>query len=364
MIKILVTGACGVTSRSVVRSLNTSKLFKGKCEFIGTDVCYNEYGIYEGLYKKVYKVPYFNDANYRPLMERIIKENQIEYAILIPEPEVLYWSEHPFNVKFLRIPPKFCKKVLSKRSLYETLSEKSYIPKFQILPREEMLTSEKSIKLDYPLWIRDYSEGTTSGKGSLMATNYEDVKAWATINKGIPSFMLSEYLEGRNLACFTLFHNGKLLKYGVAQRIDYLMGKVAVSGITGNTCKGKLLNDKHVFDVAYDAVLSVASQTGESMNGLVVTDLKENAKGEPIVTEINIRHVAFTSTFANAGFNFSEYQLLCLMGRENEIADNLTMEFPDDNCMLRDVDGLPIYLNHYSQLADGNYYEQAPQNIG
>lgn len=357
-IKILVTGACGVTSRSVVRSLNKSNIFAGKCEFIGTDVCYNEYGIYEGLYKKIYKVPYFNNESYRPLMERIIAENEIEYAILIPEPEVLYWSEHPFNVKFLKIPPRFAKMVLSKRSLYETLSLNSYIPKFQILSREEMLSSEQSIKLNYPLWIRDYSEGTTSGKGSLMATCYDDVNAWATINRSIPSFMLSEYLEGRNLACFTLFHDGELIKYGVAQRIDYLMGKVAVSGVTGNTCKGKLLNDKRVFDVAFDAIMSVVSKTGETMNGLVVTDLKENAKGKPVVTEINIRHVAFTSTFANAGLNFSEYQLLLLMGRRSEISSNLTIEFPIDNCMLRDVDGIPIYLEHYKQLKEGENHEQ------
>lgn len=356
MIRILVTGACGVTSRSVVRSLNTSKVFAGKCEFIGTDVCYNEYGIYEGLYKKVYKVPYFNDENYRPLMEKIIKENEIEYAILIPEPEVLYWSENPFNVKFLRIPPLFAKKVLSKKSLYDSLSGKAYIPKYQIISRDEMML-DKNIILNYPMWIRDYSEGTTSGKGSLMASNYDEVRAWATINQGIPSFMLSEYLPGRNLACFTLFHEGKLIKYGIAQRIDYLMGKVAVSGITGNTCKGKLLNDKRVYDVAYDAVMSVIGQTGEVMNGLVVTDLKEDGNGKPIVTEINIRHVAFTSTFANAGFNFSEYQLLCLMGRKNEIPEELTIQFPDDNCMLRDVDGLPIYLNHYHPIAIGECYE-------
>lgn len=358
MIKILVTGACGVTSRSVVRSLNQSALFKGKCEFIGTDVCYNEYGIYEGLYKKVYKVPYFNDDNYRPLMKRIIADNQIEYAILIPEPEVLYWSQHPFNVKFLRIPPVFAKKVLSKKSLYEELSGKSYIPNYQIISREEMLI-EDNVKLNYPMWIRDYAEGTTSGKGSFMASNPDEIKAWATINRGIPSFMLSEYLPGRNLACFTLFHEGKLLKYGVAQRMEYLMGKVAVSGITGNTCKGKLLNDRHVFEIAYDAISSIVSRTDEIMNGLVVTDLKENVNEEPIVTEINIRHVAFTSTFANAGLNFSEYQLLCMMGRTDEIPSGLTMKFPEDNCMLRDVDGLPLYLEHYASLEEGNYYEQA-----
>ena len=212
--------------------------------------------------------------------------------------------------------------------------------------------------LDYPMWIRDYAEGTTSGKGSLKALNFDEIKAWATINHGIDSYMLSEYLPGRNLACFTLFHEGRLLKYGVAQRMDYLMGKVSVSGITGNTCKGKLLNDASVFEVAYDAVMSIISQTGEIMNGLVVTDLKENRNGCPFVTEINIRHVAFTSTFANAGLNFSEYQLLCLMGREDEIPEGLSITFSDDNCMLRDVDGLPIFLNHYKPINMGGYYGQ------
>lgn len=355
--RILVTGACGVTSRSVVRSLNKSEIFGGKCVFIGTDVCYNEYGIYEGLYEKVYKVPYFNDPEYRPIMEKIIADNNIEYAILIPEPEVLYWSEHPFNVKFLRIPARFAKKVLSKKSLYDTLKGKKYIPDYQIISRDEMMLSASNVHLKYPLWIRDFAEGTTSGKGSLKAECYDDVRAWAMINKGIDNFMLSEYLPGRNLACFTLFNNGKLLKYGVAQRIDYLMGKVAVSGITGNTSKGKLLNYERALDVANDAIQYIVSLTNETMNGLVVTDLKENADGNPIITEINIRHVAFTSTFANAGLNFSEYQMMLLSGREESISPELTKLFPDNNIMLRDVDGLPIYLDNYTELKTGMFYE-------
>ena len=34
MLNLLITGACGVTSRSVVRSLNKSDIFKGKINFI------------------------------------------------------------------------------------------------------------------------------------------------------------------------------------------------------------------------------------------------------------------------------------------------------------------------------------------
>lgn len=352
-IKILVTGACGVTSRSVVRSLNTSSVFKGQCEFIGTDVCYLEYGIYEGLYSKVYKVPYFNDPNYRPMMEKIIKENNVEYAIIIPEPEALYWSEHPFEVKFLAIPSKFGRSVLSKKSLYDSLAGKDYIPQYQVLAREAIMSDPASVKLQYPMWIRDFAEGTTSGMGSYKAEDYEGLKAWAVINKKIPQFMLSQFLPGRNLACFTLFHNGKLLKYGVAERGKYLMAKVAVSGITGNTSKGKLLNDRAPVDVSLDAIKTITDKTDEQMNGLVVTDLKEDEKGNPYVTEINLRHVAFTSTFANAGFNFSEFQMLILTGRENELSPEQTMKFSDDNVMLRDVDGLPIFLEHYREIGMG-----------
>lgn len=354
MYNILVTGACGVTSRSVVRSLNKSPYFSGKCRFIGTDVCYNRYGIYEGLYENVYKVPPFNSPDYRTIMERIIVENNIEYAVIIPEPEVRYWSEHPFDVKFHKIPAKFCGAVLSKLSLYTQLKDTGLTPKFQLVNKN--LTKD-DIQLDFPLWIRDYSEGTTSGMGSFMPKNFDQLQAWLKINEDVDTFMLSEYLPGRNLACFLLYDNGKLLKYGVAERQTYLMAKVAVSRITGNTNQGKLLNDKKVFEVAKSAVENVLEKTGDTMNGLVVVDLKEDENGKPMVTEINIRHVAFTSSFANGGLNFSETQMLLLTGQNDKIGPELTKEFPSDNLILRDVDGLPIYLEHFKEANIGEKYE-------
>ena len=91
------------------------------------------------------------------------------------------------------------------------------------------------------------------------------------------------------------------------------------------------------------------------MNGLIVVDLKEDNYNTPKVTEINIRHVAFTSSFANAGLNFSEYQMLILTGQKQLISNSLTNIFPENNIILRDVDGLPIYQSHYKQLQIGEY---------
>ncbi len=352
-INILVTGACGVTSRSVVRSLNKSLYFKDCCNFIGTDICYNRYGIFEGLYNKVYKVPSFNAPEYRKIMEHIIAENKIDYAVIIPEPEVLYWSEHPFDVKFSAIPPKFSKSVLSKASLYSLLKGTGLVPKFQVIPSN---INEENITLDFPMWIRDYSEGTTSGMGSFMPKNFRQLTSWLSINEDVKTFMLSEFLPGRNLACFLLYDNGTLIKYGVAERQTYLMAKVAVSRITGNTNQGKLLNDIEPFEVARNAVEKIIEKTGETMNGLVVVDLKEAANGKPMVTEINIRHVAFTSSFANAGLNFSEIQFLILTNQRDKISPEMTLRFPDDNLILRDVDGLPIYIPHFREAIIGEPY--------
>jgi len=355
-IRILVTGACGVTSRSVVRSLLVSMVFKDKCEFIGTDICTLWYGVYEKLYEKVYHVPMYNDPNYRDSINSIILNEKIDLAIIIPEPEVLYWSENPFDVKFMRIPPKFARTVLSKKNLYEELRKTDLTPKYQIIKKDLNLKNTEELKLEFPCWIRDYSEGTTSGKGSFKPHNIEELNAWLTINPDIDNFMLSEYLPGRNLACFLLYNNGVLLKYGVAERIDYIMSKVSVSGITGNTSKGKLLNDDDVFSIAKRSIDLIVSKTQETMHGLVVVDLKENSSGKPLITEINIRHVAFTSSFATAGFNFSEFQLLCMLDRIYEISPELTKRFTDDNIILRDVDGLPIYIEHFKELEIGQYF--------
>lgn len=350
---VLITGACGVTSRSFVRALNQSEYFKDKLNFIGTDICKNLFGIFEGLYEKIYKVPSFNHPRYREIISDIIEKEKIEFAVIIPEPEVLYWSENPFNVKFHKIPAQFAKVAISKLNLYTLLKNTGLVPRFQIMNK---YTCEEDIKLIYPVWIRDYSEGSTSGLGSFLAQNFHQLQAWLNINYGNDNFMLSEYLPGRNLACFLLYNNGELIKYGVAERQEYIMAKVSVSKITGNTSKGKLLNYHDAYIIAKKAVDSVIQTTGEAMNGLIVVDLKEDKNGIAKVTEINIRHVAFTSSFAMGGLNFPETQFLIMTEQKELINPEQTIIFPENNIILRDVDGIPIYLEEFKDVEIGNAY--------
>ena len=61
--KIVITGACAVSARSVCRSLRISSKFKD-AEFIGWDMVTSLYGLYEGLFDRIYKVPRVGDSNY------------------------------------------------------------------------------------------------------------------------------------------------------------------------------------------------------------------------------------------------------------------------------------------------------------
>lgn len=133
---------------------------------------------------------------------------------------------------------------ISKERLFELLKDTNWIPKSQKFDKA-LLNDESFVKnIEFPVWIRDASDGTASAKGAFKATCLDDLKAWTMINGNTSHFQISEFLPGKNYGCFCLFKDGKILKMSVAERIDYLMAKVAVSGITGNTCKGKLINNK------------------------------------------------------------------------------------------------------------------------
>lgn len=352
--KVLIAGACAVTGRSVARSLRASKIFGSDLELVGTDIDVNLYGFYEKLYDKIYVMPRGFGEEYISLMNKIIEEEKIDAAIIVPEIEVVFWSKYKFKVPYLVPDSRFCDVAISKERLFELLKDTNWIPKSQKFDKA-LLNDESFVKnIEFPVWIRDASDGTASAKGAFKATCLDDLKAWTMINGNTSHFQISEFLPGKNYGCFCLFKDGKILKMSVAERIDYLMAKVAVSGITGNTCKGKLINNPAVTELALKVIDKVCKHTNTVMNGMVVVDMKADAEGNPRVTEINIRHVAFSSSFANAGFNMAEFHLLCTLGRENELSPELEKIYPENNYILRDVDGLPVYVDNYQPFKVGD----------
>jgi carbamoyl-phosphate synthase large subunit len=352
-LNILVTGACGVTPRAIARSLGASSHF-ADARLVGADRGGNWYGFYEGLYERVYRVSEPSDPGYADLLAGICEREGIDVAVVGPEAEVSFWSGQEFPVPALLPPPEFARIAISKGKLYEALQQTGLVPQHRIASRDDLI-ARRGLDLDGgPVWLRDYSEASSSGIGSIQVSEPEEAYAWAYLNPGIPSYMVAEHLPGRNIACTLLFREDELLKAGCYERLEYFMGHLAVSGVTGNINRGRLVNDERARALAEQAVRFVCGLTGERAHGLLTVDLREDRTGALKITEINVRHVAATSALAAGGANMAEAQVLATLGRLDEIGEPVP-HFPDDNVILRDIDGEPIWLTDYRELAIGEH---------
>ena len=352
--KIIITGACAVSARNVLRSLKMSEKFKNAI-FIGWDMCAILYGVYSKDFERLYKVPAVSDPRYRNVVNDILAKEKPDAIMVIPEVEVLYWAQNPFDVPHLLPPAAFCELAISKRKLFKLLEGTGLVPVSADISREKVFDDNYEMPIAYPMWVRDASAGTASGKGSFLAHNIKELRAWAEINDGIDLFQISEYCPGGNYGVLCMFEKGKLLKLAIAERLEYIMAKVAVSGITGNTSVGRFLNDEAIKKNALEAIEKVCQATNCVMNGVVVVDMKEDVNNVAKITEINIRYVAYNCCLASAGFNLAEFHLLATLGRSSELSSDIEMVFPNKNLFLRDVDGLPIYVSDYKQLSVGEY---------
>lgn len=345
-IKILVNGIGGPSPRSNAKSLKNYGNYS-KYELYGTDINKYAHDLYDNeLYKRTYVIPPAKHPDYWSEINKIIKENQIEYALVQPEYEVLEWAKKAENDD---LP---CKALIPGLKLAETLYDKSImseylegtdlIPKSYILKSDLSNTEEIEKVIGYPFWIR--SSSGSMGLGSLKITDRRTLQNWIFINPDVDQFLASEYLPGRNLACKLLYFNGELIRAACGERVNYIMSKVAPSGITGNTSFGRLINDEQVFKRSKMAMDILFDKTGTKKHGFFTVDLKEDKDGKAFLTEVNIRHVAFSLCFAIGGINFAEDTIRLLEGDKSYDRNFKLHQFEKDLIFLRDVDVTPIVM--------------------
>lgn len=349
---ILITGVGGPTPRSFTRALKLADDSQYRC--FGTDIHSNAIGLYlKDLFEKGIITPKSNEDDYWKVMEDIIQRYSIDVAVILPESEVRTWSirQHEDQLPCKALIPDFrcVDTMLDKSLLSNILAEVDLVAKNVSFDRGEPNLNELiSTKLSLPFWVR--STTGSSGLGSLKVRSLDELERWININLKIERFIASEYLPGRNLACKMLYFDGNLIRAGVAERVNYIMAKIVPSGITGNTAMGRLINDKKAFEVAKEAMELIFERTGSRKHGFFTVDLKEDENGVPKVTEINIRHVAFTSAFALAGANFCVDTVNLLNGEPGFDFDFKMYNFKENYVFLREVDALPILLREEDLL--------------
>lgn len=350
MKRILITGVGGPTPRSFAQALR--KYSKSSYHFVGTDSNKYALGLYmNNLFNSTYLVPRASDPDYWPTITDIIRKENIDHAVILPEVEVLEWAkyklDHELPCSALIPDYKLAEKLVDKNFVADILAPALLAPKSFSIARTDVI-DENILELPFPFWIR--SAFGSSGLGSLKINSLEELKNWMLINPRVEMFQVSEFLPGRNLGCKMLYHNGELLRSAIAERVNYIMSKVAPSGITGNTAFGRLVNDEEVFKAAKRSMELLFNATNTKAHGFFTVDFKEDVNGKPLVTEVNIRFVAFTQCYAAGGANIPEDFMRVL---DNDSTFDRTFklyEFEGDLIFLRDVDEQPIIMKEADLL--------------
>jgi len=353
--KILITGVGGPTPRSFAISLRKYGKYQ-TAELVGTDSNQLAIGLYQPeLFSEAFLVPAATDPEYWIRIEEIVNANAIDAAVVLPEQEVLEWGRRqatgvlPCSALIPDI--SIAEALVDKARMTQLLSPIGSVPRSVEFNRDLTDLSRVTDQLKFPFWVR--SASGTSGLGSLKVEDMAALRNWILINPTIHKFLASEFLEGRNLACKLLYFKGKLMRAASAERVNYIMSKVSPSGITGNTSFGRLLNEPDLVVKAGVAMQRLFESTSSRPHGFFTVDFKENGDGFPLITEINVRHVAFTQCFAAAGANFAEDTISLLTEDPSFEKDYKMYKFQKDLIFLRDVDALPVVMKE-SQLLSLN----------
>ncbi len=351
--KILITGVGGPTPRSFAHALKSFSSKYSDVSLIATDSNPLAIGLYQPhLFEKSFVVPRADAHHYWHVMEEIIRANDISLAVILPEFEILHWSKraqtHPLPCKVFLPDLKINELLMSKSAMTEVLKDLNLVPESIAFSRNETDLKAVLQKLGANFWVR--SSSGTSGLGSLQVDSLQSLQNWIQINPGVTHFLASKYLPGRNLACKLLYWKGKLLRSACGERVNYIMAKVAPSGITGNTSFGRLLNEPHLVDLSVKAMDRLFEYTQAPRHGFFTVDFKEDEKGNPFITEINVRHVAFTQCFAAAGANFAEDTIGLLADDADFSFEYKMYEFEPGTIFLRDVDERPIIMKEEALL--------------
>ncbi|MGM0547626.1 MAG: hypothetical protein ACQEST_13000, partial [Bacteroidota bacterium] len=259
-----------------------------------------------------------------------------------------YYKEHGRFICPALIPSlEYAELLINKAAMADLLKDTDYIPKTIRIDSQQPDYKLLDEQIGYPCWIR--ASVGSGGLGSLKLNRKEDLEAWLFIHKDIKEFTVSEFLTGRHLANQMLYLDGELIKNAGLHCAEYVMADIAPSKVTGNTSYGKFINDERLLEFCKEVMDYISQNINVSLHGVFSFDLKEDGRGDLKVTEINVRHMAYTGIMAKVGFDLVDDTVKYLTGKKSDIVRG-KFKYDSSYIFLRDVDAEPIVMKEADLL--------------
>lgn len=347
---ILITGIGGLTPRSIAKTIRNNH---PDYKIIGCDINPKAIGFFmDGLLDKYDVCPRCNSEDYFPWIIDFIQKHNVDYAFVQPEAEIVAWADYYEKNGNYPCPVFMGNKLLSeslknKATMAELLKDTDFVPKTIKITQDTPRFDEIAEHIGFPCWIRA-TEGT-GGLGSLKIEDIASYKSWLFINSDIKEFTVSEFLPGRHLANQMLYYNGKYVKGAALECAEYVMANTAPSHVTGNTHFGRFLNEDRINEFCDKCIKFLEKKLNTIAHGILSFDLKEDKDGNLKVTEVNIRHMAYTGVMAQVGFDLIEDTIKILENGDCSLVESAPFfHYEKPFVFLRDVDIEPIILENES----------------
>jgi carbamoyl-phosphate synthase large subunit len=268
-----------------------------------------------------YLVPRADNPRFLHTIQHVIDTEDIGLVIPNTDDEVEYFSETGRGLAVCGFLPRpetvhLC---LDKYALYERLTAHGIaVPATYPVPGWDGLEATwRRLGDASPVWCRIRKGTASSGATPVKSLEHARgwMRQWEEIRGIAPSmFTLSECLPGRDFACQSLWKHGRLVLIKTVERLSYFGASDRASGVSGIAALAKTVDDPRIVDVCTRAVLAVDPEA----TGAFSLDLKENARGEPCLTEIN------------PGRFITMMNLFDLSGRSNMAATLVRLALGDD----------------------------------
>jgi glutathione synthase/RimK-type ligase-like ATP-grasp enzyme len=339
--RLLVLNAGSGAGNNLIRSLKSgdASLFIAGCHDDG-------FVIKKSLADSNYTVPGRAERGFLQALRRIIREEQIDLVIPTSDADVLAIAKLRG-----RLP---CRVFLPRLTVIRRCQDKyaltTFLRRRRIpAPLTYPVTSIAGVNALFRrfasrkrLWCR-IRHGTGSF-GAIPVTTAEQVRGWIRYFKemrGVSprSFTLSEYLPGRDFCVQCLWRDGELILAKVAERITYI-DSGSPSGVSSTPALARTAFEPQAIEACTRAIRALDPKAC----GIYFADIKENAAGEPCITEINAGRFA---TITNIHDLAGEHNMAALYVRaalDEKIKLDSPYDFAEDCYLVRSVDTQPEVL--------------------
>ena len=297
--RLLLTGAGSAATSNLMRSLRAGYR---SLTIVG---CHSDrFLLKKSAADRNYLVPALTHPGYFRALRRVIAREHVDLLIPTTDAEVRAFTRARVKLPCRRFLPRkavvdLCQDkyrlnmVLRSRGVpapatYPVSSLRSLEAIFTRLPRE-------------PVWCRVRSGSGSTGAIPVMRP--EQARSWIAYwseMRGVPatSFILSEYLPGRDFSCQAVWKAGTLVLVKTCERLSYFGGGGNPSGTSSISQLAKTVFAPEVVAVCTAAIRAIDPHASGTFN----FDLRENSRGVPCLTEINAgRFASGTSIFDLTG---------------------------------------------------------------